>query len=338
MISTHWLEKRQSHWNRLETLLNQSKDQGLNSLTRRELQELGLLYRQAAADLSTLREDRSGKSYERFLNLLLSRAHNTIYSGQKSSPWSILHFYRFTYPKIFRRNLSLINTAVLLFIAGALAGIALSAANQQFMQSLLGPHMMDSIDHHKMWTDSVVSIKPAASSQIMTNNLAVAFFAFAAGITAGLGTVYILVFNGLLIGVVGMACWFGGMSVPLWSFVAPHGVLELPAIFIAGAAGLRIAQGMLFPGWLPRRDSLAKSGGEAVRLLMGTVPMLVIAGLIEGFFSPSPYPPALKFTVAGGIGVVFFGYLIFCARDDLHPEILVHSGGRYVSTIQSSHK
>ena len=216
MISTHWLEKRQIHWNRLETLLNQSKNQGLNSLTRTELQELGLLYRQAAADLSTLREDRSGRSYERFLNLLLSRAHNTIYSGQKSSPWNILHFYRFTYPKIFRRNLSLFNAAVLLFMAGALAGMMLAATNREFMQSFLGPSMVDSIDHHKMWTDSVVSIKPAASSAIMTNNLSVAFFAFASGITAGLGTVYILVFNGVMVGVIGMACWYGGMSLSLW--------------------------------------------------------------------------------------------------------------------------
>ncbi|MBZ5521832.1 MAG: stage II sporulation protein M [Acidobacteriia bacterium] len=321
MISIHWLEKRQSHWNRLEALLDQSQNQGLKSLTRTELQELGLLYRQAAADLSALREDRSGKSYARFLNLLLSRAHNTIYSGQKSSPWSIVHFYRFTYPKIFRRNLSLINTAVLLFIAGALAGMVLSATHREFMQAFLGPQMIDSIDHHKMWTDSVVSVKPLASSAIMTNNLSVSFAAFAFGITAGVGTVYMMVFNGVLMGVVGTACWFGGMSLSLWSFVAPHGVLELPAIFIAGAAGLRIGQGMLFPGWLSRRDSLVRASGEAVRLLAGAIPVLVVAGLIEGFFSPSAYPPALKFTVAGCIAVVFFSYLFFCARGDSGPEI-----------------
>ncbi len=104
MISAYWLEKRQSHWKRLERLLDQARDQGLKSLTRLELQELGLLYRQAAADLSALRQDPSGKSYARTLNLLLARAHNTIYSGQKSSAKGILHFYRNTYPRIFRRN------------------------------------------------------------------------------------------------------------------------------------------------------------------------------------------------------------------------------------------
>src|SRR5690349_15084364 len=100
-ISTYWLEKRQSHWKRLEQLLDQVQKDGLRSLTRVELQELGLLYRQAAADLSALREDVTGKSYARTLNLLLSRAHNTIYTGEKSSARGIVYFYRHTYPQIF---------------------------------------------------------------------------------------------------------------------------------------------------------------------------------------------------------------------------------------------
>ncbi len=323
MISTYWLEKRQKHWNRLERLLDQARQQGLKSLTRLELQEMGLLYRQAAADLSTLREDPSGRSYSRSLNLLLARAHNNIYSAQKSSPWNIVQFYRDTYPRIFRRNMALINTAFLLFVAGGIAGALLSITNPSFMHTFLGPRMMDTIDHHKMWTDSVVGVKPLASSAIMTNNLSVTFFAFAFGITAGVGTVYMMVFNGVMIGVIGVACWLGGMSIPLWSFVAPHGILELPAIFVAGGAGLRIAQGMLFPGWLPRGQSLSLAGGEAVRLLLGCIPMLIVAGILEGFFSPSPYPPALKFAVAAIVGSIFFSYIVFCARGGQKDEVPV---------------
>jgi uncharacterized membrane protein SpoIIM required for sporulation len=314
MISTYWLEKRQSHWKRLEHLLDQVQSSGLRSLTRLELQELGLLYRQAAADLSTLREDPTGKSYARFLNLLLSRAHNTIYAGEKSSARGITHFYRHTYPQIFRDNLKLITVAFLLFAVGSLAGMLLALTQPDYMRLFLSPRMMDTIEQHKMWTDSVVSVAPAASSQIMTNNISVSFVAFAYGITAGAGTVLSMVFNGVLLGVVGTACWLNNMSLSLWSFVAPHGVLELPAIFIAGGAGLRIAQGMLFPGLLSRQDSLAKAGGEAVRLLMGTVPVLVIAGLIEGFISPSSLGWQWKFSLAGAVGVIFFSYLFFCAR------------------------
>jgi uncharacterized membrane protein SpoIIM required for sporulation len=315
MISAHWLEKRQSHWNRLDALLDQSQNHGLKALSRQELQELGLLYRQAAADLSALREDPSGKSYARTLNLLLARAHNTIYAGQKSSATGVLHFYRYIYPQIFRRNLRLITVATLLFVAGGLGGMLLAITRPDYMHLFLGRPMMETIEQRKMWTDSVLSVKPAASSKIMTNNITVSFLAFAYGITAGIGTVFMMVFNGVMLGVVGMACWLNGMSLSLWSFVAPHGVLELPAIFIAGGAGLRLAQGLLFPGLLSRRDSLARAGGEATRLLLGVVPVLVIAGCIEGFVSPSlTIPWQWKFSLAAAIAVIFFSYLSFAAR------------------------
>lgn len=327
MISTYWLEKRQSHWRRLEHLLDQVKSNGLRSLTRLELQELGLLYRQAAADLSALREDATGKSYARFLNLLLSRAHNTIYAGEKSSARSIVHYYRYIYPKIFRNNLRLINAAFLLFLMGALAGVLLAMTRPDFLRSFLGPHMMDTIDHHKMWTDSVVRAAPAESSRILTNNITVSFLAFAYGLSGGALTVLLLVFNGVLLGAVGTACWLADMSLPLWSFVAPHGVLELPAIFIAGGAGLRLAQGLLFPGLLSRSDSLAKAGAEAVRLLMGVVPVLIVAGSIEGFISPSALPWQWKFALAGSLAVIFYSYLFFCARggDDAQPSQVIVS-------------
>jgi uncharacterized membrane protein SpoIIM required for sporulation len=315
MISAHWLQKRQTHWNRMELLLDQCRRQGLRSLTRLELQELGLLYRQAAADLSALREDPSGKSYARSLNLLLSRAHNTIYSGRKSSATGILHFYRHTYPQVFRRNLGLVNTALLLFVGGALVGTLLSLTRPEFMHLFLGSRMVDTIERHQMWTDSVVSIKPLASSLIMTNNISVTITALAGGLIFGVGTVYMLVVNGVLMGVVGTACWLGNMSLPLWSFVAPHGVLELPAIFIAGGGGLRIAQGLLFPGLLSRRDSVAKAGGEAIRLFLGTIPMLIVAGLIEGFVSPSlTIRWQMKFALAAAIGTIFVSYLFFAAK------------------------
>jgi len=197
---------------------------------------------------------------------------------------------------------------------GALAGMLLAMTRPDFMRAILGPRMMDTIDHHKMWTDSVVSVAPAASSGIMTNNIAVSFITFAGGVSAGFLTVYSLIFNGVLIGAVGTACALNDMSLRLWSFIAPHGVLELPAIFIAGGAGLRLAQGLLFPGLLSRSDSLAKAGAEAVRLVMGVVPVLIIAGLIEGFISPSSLPWRWKFALAGSVAVIFYSYLLFCAR------------------------
>ena len=143
-------------------------------------------------------------------------------------------FYKDTFPAIFRETFPDTLTAFVLFLVAALAGVLLGLADPSFSRYFLGPAMMQSIEHHKMWTDSIVTIKPLASSGIMTNNISVAFAAFAMGITAGIGTVWMMLFNGLMMGVVGVACWREGMSLSLWSFVAAHGVLELPAIFIAG--------------------------------------------------------------------------------------------------------
>jgi uncharacterized membrane protein SpoIIM required for sporulation len=119
-----------------------------------------------------------------------------------------------------------------------------------------------------------------------------------------------------LIGVIGAATWKAGMALQLWSFVAPHGVLELPAIFIAGGAGLEIARGMLFPGLLPRKESLARSGARAAQLLLGTIPILVIAGVIEGFFSPSNAPVVMKFTLAGVLFPTLLSYLFLLGRPE----------------------
>ena len=204
MISTYWLEKRKSHWVRLEHLLEQSHKQGLSSLTRSELQELGLLYRQAAADLSAVREDPTAQYYARSLNLLLSRAHNTIYSVEKSSPFGIIHYFRYTYPQVFRRNLPAVMTAFLLFVAGAVLGLVLTVSKPDFMRTFLGPAMMDSIERHEMWTKSIVSVKPQESSAIMTEPLKPStqpddrFAAIAHGLSAIFATVAFLTMADLI--------------------------------------------------------------------------------------------------------------------------------------------
>jgi uncharacterized membrane protein SpoIIM required for sporulation len=189
--------------------------------------------------------------------------------------------------------------ALVLTLAGALLGSVLTLARPQFMRHMLGPAMVETIDRHEMWTHSIVGIEPVASSAIMTNNLTVCFVAFAGGIVFGMGTVWSMFFNGLMLGVVGVACAQHGMSVDLWSFVAPHGSLELPSIVLSGGAGLRLAHGVLFPGLYRRRDSIALAGVEAARLVSGVIPLLVIAGSLEGFFSPSNAPIPLKFMVGG---------------------------------------
>jgi uncharacterized membrane protein SpoIIM required for sporulation len=309
MISTRWLEKRKTYWARLEQLVDRSNKGGISALDHRELQELGLLYRQTASDLATVREDVTSNQLTFYLNQLLGRAHNLIYMGHKQKISGLVRFYTQTFPQVFRETFPQTLLAFLIFTVTGIATWAVTIHDPAFAHRMLGPEMMATIEKREMWTKSIVTIKPLAASGIMTNNLAVCFTTFAMGITAGIGTIYMMFTNGMLIGVIGAATWQAGMALQLWTFVAAHGALELPAIFISGGAGLEIARGMLFPGLLPRRESLALAGGRAARLMIGIVPMLVVAGIIEGFVSPSGLATPLKFLLSGVLLVALTTYL-----------------------------
>lgn len=306
----------------MDELLMRAGRPGVRNLTHSELQELALLYRQTASDLATIREDSSSTSLAHDLNQLLGRAHNLIYMGRRSRPKGILQFYRQTFPEVFSDTWAYTAAACAIFWALAAVGLMLATANPGFQRYLLGPRMMETIEKRQMWTHSIVTIKPIASSAIMTNNLSVSFTTFALGITAGVGTVWMLALNGLLFGVVNAACWQAGMLQQLLSFVAPHGVLELPAIFIAGGGGLLLAKGLLFPGTLPRRASLVREAGRAVRLVLGIIPLLIVAGTIEGFISPSDLPVALKYGVATGMFCLLLLYLKRKPIPDRRPDAM----------------
>ena len=277
-------------------------------MMRDDLREFGLLYRQIAADLSIVRQDPSGAHYSQYLNRLLGRAHSIIYTGKKTSLRTLFSFFARGWPAAVWRMREYVALTVCIFVACGFAGCLLTLRNPDFALQVLGPDMIASIEHHEMWTKSIVSVKPLASSAIMTNNLSVCFMSYAAGITAGLGTLYMIAFNGLLIGVIGVACGTHGMSISLWSFVAGHGSLELPAIFFAGAAGFRLGAGLLFPGQFARRESIRIAGTESAQLVLGTIPLLIVAGLVEGFISPLSIHPALKFALGGAL---FLGLLMW---------------------------
>ena len=299
ILSNQWILKRRPYWDRLASLLSQSDAGGLGQLSRAELQEVALLYRQVAADLSVLRQDSTARSYALHVNQLLARAHHIIYSGRKTNLLTLFRFLRDEYPAIFQQHIGYVLVSLTVTLAGGLLGAALTNSSPEFMRHILGPEMIATMERHQMWTESIVTVAPRETSHIMTNNLSVSFGAFATGILFGMGTFYFMAINGLLLGVVGAACHQYGMSVLLWSFVAPHGSLELPAIIIAGGAGFRLGHAMLFPGALRWKESVARGGIEATRLVSGVIPMLVVAGCLEGFFSPSHAPVWLKFNVGG---------------------------------------
>lgn len=270
---------------------------GVKSLGQAELRELGLLYRQAAADLSSARADHASRSLEQYLNRLVGRAHNYVYSGSRVSAAGLWQFLAHGYPRVLRRLWVYVAVSSAILIFSGLVGAAMAKFDPGWAAQQLGPGMMNKIENHQMWTDSILSAKPQAASGIMTNNITVCFLTFALGITAGLGTLYQLLRNGFSIGMIASVCSQHGLALSLWSFVASHGALELPAIAFSGAAGLRLGTGFLFPGMLRRRDAIFLAGSESVQLISGTIPMLIVAGMFEGFLSPTGAPIAVKFAV-----------------------------------------
>jgi uncharacterized membrane protein SpoIIM required for sporulation len=158
------------------------------------------------------------------------------------------------------------------------------------------------------------AMRPAMASLIFTNNIRVAFVAFAGGVLCGVGTVYVLISNGLLLGGVLGAAQFYGVAPLLWGFISPHGYLELTCIVIAGAAGLMLGDAVLRPGLLRRRDALAHAARSAVELLGGAAPVLVVAGLIEGFISPSELPLEVRLAIGPLAGVTLYVLLFTVGR------------------------
>jgi len=308
MISNLWIDLRKDNWNRLDALLREVEAHGLRSLSHSELRELGLLYRQAAADLSAARADRSSRTLEQYLNRLVGRAHNYVYSGHRVSLMGLWDFLVHGYPRLLRRLSGYLWLATAITLVAAALGIIITLVRPEFGEMFLGPQKMDGIRQHHLWMDSILAMKPQASSAIMTNNISVCFLTFAFGIAFGLGTIFMLFNNGVMLGTTATVCAHYHLSLSLWSFIAAHGALELPSIMLAGAAGLRLGAGILFPGMLRWRDSLAQAGSEAVQIIAGTIPLLTIAGTLEAFLSPTHAPNAVKFAVGA---VLFAGFCLW---------------------------
>src|SRR5579863_3902103 len=134
ILSNLWLGKRRPHWDRLEALLSQADVTGLSQLTRTELRELALLYRQVAADLSVLRQDATARTYAAHVNQLLARAHHIIYSRRKASLGTLFRFLRDEYPVIFRRNLGYVAASVVISVACGVLGVVATNARPEFMR------------------------------------------------------------------------------------------------------------------------------------------------------------------------------------------------------------
>ncbi|MCV3212833.1 stage II sporulation protein M [Plectonema radiosum NIES-515] len=306
-----WISRREPNWQRLDALLRQVEKKGIKSLQAAEIRELASLYRSVAADLARAQTQKVGNTLTQSLQFLTTRAYTQIYQGSRRQEWqAVLEFYSWGLPAVVQQTFLYIAAATATFLLGALIAWWYAWQDPTFISFLAPESLITQVrDDHKLWMGSIVGIEPLASSNITINNLSVSFGAIAGGMTGGIYTTFLLFFNGLLIGALATLVSQNNLAYPFWAFVFPHGSLELPAIFFAGGAGFLLARAILFPGKYRRRDALKFYGSLAVQLLFGIVPMLIIAGTIEGFFSPNPsIPSPLKYLLGMSLFVVLVVY------------------------------
>ncbi len=318
MRQATFVERRTSAWNALDALLARAGRSGVRRLSPADVEEIGRLYRASTSDLAYA----TGRGYDprliAFLNRLVARAHAYVYGGVARTGWQrIASFYREGFPREFRRSIGFIAICAAITVAGAVISYVLIRAHPGDAYAIL-PEQLIPNTIKKSLHDSNFAFDPSSSPEmataIITNNVRVAVFAFAGCVTLGVVTLQIILMNGLMLGGVGALFTNAGFGPDFWATVAPHGVIELTAIQIAGGAGLLISAGILLPGRMRRRDAIAAAARRAGVLIAGVASMLVVAGTIEGFFSPLRLPAQDRIAVGALTAVLLVAYFGFAGR------------------------
>ncbi len=317
MLAEDFINQKKATWERLGAIVDRSRRRGLTALADEEIAELGRLYRSVTSDLAVARRDFAGHRVVDYLNGLVACAHAEIYQRRADRSSGIVRYFAADLPRTFRETWAYTLASLLMFLLPAIAGFAIAwqdpAAGARLIPGV--EDVLRDIRAGREWWLAINDDGRAASAAlIMTNNIRVAMLAFAGGVLLGSLTLYVLAQNGLLLGVIAGAAQAYGFSGHLWGFVAAHGVIELSVIVIAGGAGLQLGWAVVRPGLISRRAALTVAARRAMRLLIGCALLLVVAGAIEAFISPSRLPLAAKIATAVLSGVVLYGYLLLAGR------------------------
>jgi uncharacterized membrane protein SpoIIM required for sporulation len=312
-VADQLIVRRRDEWGRLEALL--SSRAGAESAA--SIEELGWRYREATADLAIARRDWPTEPVTRYLNDLVERSHRRLYRQRQPMGPAIWRFYRDTFPRLFRETFRYTLAAFAIVIVGLALAYTATFIRPSLAESFVpgGSGVIGTIKQGQTWFDTPPAERPFVSSFIMTNNIRVTLLCFAGGVLFGIPTVLVLLQNGLQIGAIAGLTQVYGIHAALWSFVAAHGFLELSVIFMSGGAGLRVARGIIRPGLRSRRESIADAGRSATLIACGCVPLLMIAGTLEGFVSPSGLPGWLKFVIGLTTGMGLYTYLFLGGRE-----------------------
>jgi uncharacterized membrane protein SpoIIM required for sporulation len=314
-------------WERLETVVKKVDGHGLRSLDLDEAKQFAELYRLVSSDLVRARSITVNSDLLSYLNDLVARAYAQVYATRRVSLAKIWAFFARDYPRLVRREARPIALAAAVFFSGALFGAAAMAVDEDAGIYLLPKqHLhMDPSERVAELEKQMASGEAMSSDQqaffssfLFTHNIQVTFLTFALGLTFGAGTFILLFVNGLYLGSLAANYHADSVATFFYAWILPHGVPELTSILIAGGAGFIIGRALWNPGRRTRMAALKLHASRGVKLILGTTPILVVAGLIEGTISqmhPPLMPYWLKLAFAGLMAVFLVLYLVGAGRD-----------------------
>lgn len=289
--SAQFRREREQSWRELETLLERVEKSGLPSLTAEELNRLPVLYRSAVSSLSVASAISLDKNLLDYLHALVGRAYICVYGTKRRVGEAVAEFFRFQFPWVVRRYFAFVAVSIALVALGTLTGYRMTKADPERYYSFVGSmaqgrtpasstkELRDVLYHKGEERDL-----PVFATFLFTHNSKVGMLCFALGFAAGVLVIYLLFSTGLMLGAMVALYDSRGLGAELWAWILPHGITEIGALCLCGAAGMVIGTSIVFPGRHTRLRNLALHGREVALLAMGAVVMLFFAGLIEGFF------------------------------------------------------
>ena len=312
-------ERRQA-WEVYTELVEKGRARGLGALTEEEIRAFGRLYRGVTADLARARTYGASPGLLEAVERWAGSGHNLLYRAKGQAAVPLGRWIAREFPRAVRSHHRPVLLAGLLLFGPMLASYAAVRDVPSRARAIMPAGMLARAENTARGDPDAAYLEvgggemPALSSAVVTNNVGVTFMAFAAGLLAGVGTVLILVFNGVQLGAAfGLYANNEVLGVIL-AFVFPHGVMELTAICLGGGAGLGLGSALIIPGRRTRREALRERGREFLSLVGGAVLLLLVAGLVEGFYSPSGLPAVAKFAFGSVTAVLLASWFGLAGR------------------------
>lgn len=310
-------------WTEFSTQLDGVKKKGLANLNGEEVSKFADNYRAVSNDLAQLQTASRGKTSNSvyYLSRLVASAHSILYRQKKQTFSAVINFIVADIPKEIRRSWLPVLLAMSMFMVPAAATYVLILQKPERADRFVGIGMKLRAEEgikRKKEGKGYIEVgsfsQPILASGVITNNIRVSAMAFASGITAGIGTALVLITNGVSIS--SSVAYYHTKDILdlILLFIAPHGVLELFAVFLTGGGGFLIAAAILFPKHRSRKQAFIENGKRAVTLLAGAVLLMFIAGVIEGNVSPRVWPVQWKTWFSIATAVFLIGYIMIDKR------------------------